>query len=269
MGQGVSWGNKIVTKVRGDDDDGDGDDDGDDDDDDGDDDDVDVCVESDNTSMGQGVSWGNKIVTKVTLDKPSGDLPPALDQMATLPQLVGSASTPTPSSKRKEEGNGDITTTTTTITPPGRMLEGGGRRGGGGSEGGGGRMDLSKTSSGYGSVSGSEDDDKGLSPTPSGAPEVVSTLTDVTTTEGQTATLECTLTSQPLPRVVWYRGDTRLADPSHDRFSAHFDVTSGKATLTLRDVSAEHGGKYTCVGTNEWGEASTKATLLVKRELYL
>ncbi|KAL8604624.1 hypothetical protein ACOMHN_013404 [Nucella lapillus] len=65
IGQGVSWGNKIVTKVRGDDDDGG--------DDDGDDDDGDVCVESDKTSMGQGVSWGNKIVTKVRGDDDDGD----------------------------------------------------------------------------------------------------------------------------------------------------------------------------------------------------
>ena len=72
---------------------------------------------------------------QVTLDKPAGDtLPPVLEQMAVLPQL-----------------------------------EGGGRRAGTGSGVGVvGKMDLSKASSGYGSVtSGSEDDDKDLSSSPS------------------------------------------------------------------------------------------------------
>ena len=91
----------------------------------------DVCVESDNTSISEGRSWGSRTVTKVTVDRPSGGLPPALDELAKLPQLEA---------PRMGKGAG-----------AGAPLV---------------RMDMSKASSGYGSVSGSEEEDKDTSPPP-------------------------------------------------------------------------------------------------------
>ncbi|KAK7506116.1 hypothetical protein BaRGS_00002838, partial [Batillaria attramentaria] len=85
----------------------------------------DVCVESDNTSSSDGHSWGNRTFTKVTLDQASGELPNVLDELGSLPQL---------------EAKKPLTSTA-------------------------GRMDMSKASSGYGSVSGSEEEDKEGSPT--------------------------------------------------------------------------------------------------------
>lgn len=90
-------------------------------------------------------------------------------------------------------------------------------------------------------------------------------LKDVSTVEGQAAVLECTLSAQPAPEVTWYFGDKKL-DTSEGLFSAHFDTASGKATLTLQEAAVRHGGVYTCVCSNEFGEASTRSSLLVKRE---
>ena len=99
-----------------------------------------------------------------------------------------------------------------------------------------------------------------------GAPEVLATLKDISTMEGQAAVFECTLNGQPTPEVTWYFDDKKL-DTSEERFSAHFDTASGKATLTLHDVVVADGGMYTCVCSNQFGEASTRSSLLVKREL--
>lgn len=91
-------------------------------------------------------------------------------------------------------------------------------------------------------------------------------LKDVSTVEGHGAVLECTLSAQPAPEVTWYLGDKKL-DTSEERFSAHFDAASGKASLTLQEAVVGDGGEYTCVCSNEFGEAYTRSSLLVKREL--
>ena len=89
----------------------------------------DVCVENDSTSVSEGRSWGSRTVTKMTLDRPSGELPAALDELTSLPQLEAAP--------KKSAGAAVL-----------------------------GKMDMSKASSGYGSVSGSEEEDKDTSPSP-------------------------------------------------------------------------------------------------------
>ncbi|XP_070206034.1 titin homolog isoform X4 [Littorina saxatilis] len=218
---------------------------------------TDMCVENDNTSVSDGKTWGDRTVTKVTLDKPSGDLPQSLDELASLPQSLDKPSSDLPQSLDE------------LASLP--QLEGGGRRGQGpGPLGVVGRMDMSKASSGYGSVSGSEEEDKEASPLADvqpartvAAPEVMTTLKDVTTTEGQVAVLECIMSAQPPPDVTWYFADTKL-DTAQENFTAHYDVSSGKATLTLHDVAVQDGGTYTCVCSNQHGEASTRSSLIVK-----
>ncbi|KAL8584682.1 hypothetical protein ACOMHN_035603 [Nucella lapillus] len=208
----------------------------------------DMTVECDNTSVREGRSWGSKTVTKVTLDTEDtdpGDLP--LDELCSLPQLAELGG--------RRSGNTSSTCSTIPV-----------------------KMDMSKASSGYGSVSGSEEEDKDLlSPTttaaacldlrPSrmvGVPEVLSTLKDVTSVEGQTVLLECTLMGHPTPDVTWFFDDDRM-DLSDDRVTAHFDAASGKATLTFLRVSMGDRGLYTCTCSNQFGEATTKAALLVKQ----
>ena len=90
-------------------------------------------------------------------------------------------------------------------------------------------------------------------------------LRDVRALEGQGAVLECSLGGQPAPDVTWYRGDSRLdTERRPGRFSAQ--LASGRATLTLQEVALADGGVYTCVCSNQFGEASTRSCLLVKRE---
>ncbi|XP_069135255.1 uncharacterized protein [Argopecten irradians] len=140
-----------------------------------------------------------------------------------------------------------------------------------GSDKAGGRMNISKTSSGYGSVSGSDEEEReetmiiyGHQGRPSGCPEIRTTLKEVVALETTAAVLECAVTCSPLPTVTWYKDNKALS--SSVRYDTKFDGPSGKATLTIKCSGMSDMGEYKCNFRNPLGEAETTSKLVIKKK---
>ncbi|XP_046374424.2 uncharacterized protein LOC124147724 isoform X3 [Haliotis rufescens] len=132
------------------------------------------------------------------------------------------------------------------------------------------KLNVSKASSGYGSVSGSEEDDReeiiDIHQTrPKGCPEITVPVKDVDVREGDDVVLECAATADPAPAVTWYLGYQQI-DADDNRYHTHFVEASGKATLTICCAENMDSGQFRCVFTNQYGEAETKNSVTVKKK---
>ncbi|OWF42675.1 Smoothelin [Mizuhopecten yessoensis] len=134
-----------------------------------------------------------------------------------------------------------------------------------------GRMNVSKTSSGYGSVSGSDEEEReetiiiyGHQGKPSGSPEIRITLKEVLALEGSTTMLECAVMCSPAPTVSWSKDNKALG--SSVRYDTKFDGPSGKATLTIKSSGMNDMGEYKCNFRNPLGEAETTSKLIIKKK---
>ncbi|XP_012941023.1 myosin light chain kinase, smooth muscle [Aplysia californica] len=95
------------------------------------------------------------------------------------------------------------------------------------------------------------------------SPEIVQALKDTTTTEGKPVVLELCVIATPTPSVTWLKDNTPLTDS--DDCSCRFDSDMGKVTLTIAESSIFDTALYTCVCSNELGEARSQCRLTVKR----
>ncbi|KAK5974865.1 hypothetical protein GCK32_004431, partial [Trichostrongylus colubriformis] len=64
------------------------------------------------------------------------------------------------------------------------------------------------------------------------------------------------VTGYPLPEITWYKDDVQLHEDERHTFYADED---GFFALTIDPVQVEDTGRYTCMATNEYGQASTSA----------
>ncbi|XP_067684073.1 uncharacterized protein [Haliotis asinina] len=131
------------------------------------------------------------------------------------------------------------------------------------------KLNVSKASSGYGSVSGSEEDDREevvdiQQDRPKGCPEITVPVKDVDVREGDDVVLECAATADPTPSVTWYLGYQQI-DKDDNRCHTDFDEASGTATLTINSAHTTDSGQFRCVFTNQYGEAETKNSVTVKK----
>lgn len=78
--------------------------------------------------------------------------------------------------------------------------------------------------------------------------------------EGESVMLECQLSSQPGPVIMWFREDYQIES------SIDFQISyeGGVARLVIREAFAEDSGHFTCTASNEAGTARTSCYLLVK-----
>ncbi|MEQ2203417.1 hypothetical protein XENOCAPTIV_029751, partial [Xenoophorus captivus] len=85
-------------------------------------------------------------------------------------------------------------------------------------------------------------------------------LKNLTVTEGESVTLECQISGQPAPVIMWFREDYKIES------SIDFQITyeNGFARMMIREAFAEDSGRFTCTATNEAGTISTSCYLLVK-----
>lgn len=85
-------------------------------------------------------------------------------------------------------------------------------------------------------------------------------LKNVTVTEGESVTLECQISGQPTPVVMWFREDYQIES------SIDFQISykDGIARMLIREAFAEDSGRFSCTATNEAGTISTSCYLLVK-----
>uniref|UniRef100_A0AAQ4QR63 Myosin, light chain kinase 5 n=1 Tax=Gasterosteus aculeatus aculeatus TaxID=481459 RepID=A0AAQ4QR63_GASAC len=95
-----------------------------------------------------------------------------------------------------------------------------------------------------------------------GPPHFTQSLADQTVGRGSRARLSCHLTGYPDPEVVWLCGD----EPVEESPTAQIEYEEdGCCTLVLARVGPEDGNVYTCRATNDHGEASCSAKLVVQR----
>lgn len=82
----------------------------------------------------------------------------------------------------------------------------------------------------------------------------------MTVTEGESVTLECQISGQPAPTILWFREDYKIES------SIDFQISymNGFARMVIREAFAEDSGRFTCTATSEAGTVSTSCYLLVK-----
>lgn len=82
----------------------------------------------------------------------------------------------------------------------------------------------------------------------------------MTVTEGESVTLECQISGQPAPVIMWFREDYKIEN------SIDFQISyeNGYAQMVIREAFAEDSGRFTCTATNQAGTISTSCYLLVK-----
>ncbi|XP_071328751.1 titin-like [Trachinotus anak] len=94
-------------------------------------------------------------------------------------------------------------------------------------------------------------------------PEFTKTIESVQLSEGGQAFFRYTVTGDPLPEVQWLRGSFHI-QPSG--FCIIVNNPDGSGFLNIKSVKQEHSGIYTCKASNQYGEASCTAELLVAME---
>uniref|UniRef100_A0A914WDR8 Muscle M-line assembly protein unc-89 n=1 Tax=Plectus sambesii TaxID=2011161 RepID=A0A914WDR8_9BILA len=89
--------------------------------------------------------------------------------------------------------------------------------------------------------------------------EFETSLCDATCREGDTLKLKAVLLGEPTPDVTWYINGKMLEESNKIRIHAD----KGTYTVTIKDITCDYSGKVVCKAVNEFGEASSEATLLV------
>ena len=114
-----------------------------------------------------------------------------------------------------------------------------------------------------------------------GQPVTVSLTGDVTVFEGDSVSISCFSTGNPVPTITWYLGTSVAPLPQSDTINdlqftitgaapnIMVSITNGNITSELRIENAAypaHGGEYTCVGfnSNREGESTNNATINVR-----
>ncbi|XP_046401656.1 titin isoform X2 [Ischnura elegans] len=92
------------------------------------------------------------------------------------------------------------------------------------------------------------------------APTFTLALHDRSVQEGERLTLECKVTGDPIPEIVWYKD--RISIVSNPDY--HTSYVDGVCSLTIEETFAEDSAKFTCKATNVAGTAETSAMLSVK-----
>uniref|UniRef100_A0A3Q4BXW8 Uncharacterized protein n=1 Tax=Mola mola TaxID=94237 RepID=A0A3Q4BXW8_MOLML len=95
-----------------------------------------------------------------------------------------------------------------------------------------------------------------------GPPRFTRSLEDLTVSPGSSARLSCHLTGYPDPEVVWLCGK----EPVMESRTVHIEYEEdGRCTLVIAKVGPDDSNVYTCRATNDHGETSCSAKLIVKK----
>lgn len=94
-------------------------------------------------------------------------------------------------------------------------------------------------------------------------PDFTRKLKDVVASDGEPLQLNCHVSGDPLPQIVWTKNGKKLTS------SAVIDIKykSGIASLRINELFPEDSGTYVCTAKNSMGETSTQCVLDVKSEL--
>jgi hypothetical protein len=89
--------------------------------------------------------------------------------------------------------------------------------------------------------------------------EFETALCDATCREGDTLRLKAVLLGEPMPDVSWYINGKKLVEGQNIKI--HSD--KGTYTVTIKDITCDYSGIVVCEAVNEFGKASSQATLKV------
>ncbi|XP_078142269.1 titin-like [Centroberyx gerrardi] len=109
-------------------------------------------------------------------------------------------------------------------------------------------------------------DEKGVAKksVPTGKPpEFTKTIESVQSSEGDQAFFRYVVTGEPLPEVQWLKGSYHI-QPSG--FCIVVNNPDGSGFINIKSVKQEDSGVYTCKASNQFGEATCTAELVVFRE---
>lgn len=95
------------------------------------------------------------------------------------------------------------------------------------------------------------------------APEFAKTMNGFELCEGDLVRFEVRVTGTPQPNVQWFRNDKQLGEDKRLDFFTDDDMYS----LELPNCLLSDSGMYRCVASNEAGQASCSAELIVREKL--
>lgn len=75
--------------------------------------------------------------------------------------------------------------------------------------------------------------------------------------EDEVITMDCGVTSRPLPEITWFRGDKALY------LSDNYKISSDGMQITVNKARLSDGGKYTCRASNEAGTSDIDLILRI------
>ncbi|UMM39454.1 hypothetical protein L5515_016510 [Caenorhabditis briggsae] len=75
--------------------------------------------------------------------------------------------------------------------------------------------------------------------------------------EDHDITMDCGVTSRPLPNIAWYRGDNALY------IQPHYTISEDGSQITINSARLSDGGKYTCRASNEAGSSDIEVILRI------
>jgi len=85
-------------------------------------------------------------------------------------------------------------------------------------------------------------------------------------TTGQSFTLACTATGDPVPNIEWRQNGTfyTIRDPSVIRITPTEELQSTSSVITVTNATTSDTGLYQCVATNVVGNDTWDATVIVQ-----
>jgi len=93
------------------------------------------------------------------------------------------------------------------------------------------------------------------------APTFTSRLSSTQVLEGEELLLQCEVSGDPDPEMVWLRNGEELAVNKNEAF---ISCRNGMARLRLRDVQTRHAGEYVCQASNDGGMVKCSSRVTVK-----
>ena len=92
---------------------------------------------------------------------------------------------------------------------------------------------------------------------------------DLTQNMGDTNSLTCQATGEPVPTIRWYHNSVPVNTMKYIISVTSINITAISSTLTIMNVESSDVGTYTCNATNVVSSDISSAILTVNSELQL
>lgn len=88
---------------------------------------------------------------------------------------------------------------------------------------------------------------------------------------GSNYTLECIISGEPEPTIVWFKDNVEIESMSEEVKSSYkISKFMNIRQLTINNADSDiHSGTYRCLATNEYGQAECGCGILIRSMKYL